>query len=274
MIARVGVILGWVLFLGSYSFCCATGYAMTEADKPHSIFATPAMSAEGQPELELNVTPIRLSGIVALALGLLSFTAVLGAPLIIVPVVAVAFAIFAVRPYSGERPIGVAAAWVGLFCAILFGVWGVSERQFKERAMGAQATRFAREWLQLAGQGDLELALELQVHPSRRQPESMPLADYYQRSTAGMEMLKQFKEQEMIPTLIELGTRPKWVPAKPPKVYTLYGRELTQTVWRDATGAYPHLVKIVLEYLEGKSSDKAQWKIELVSTYMDDSDRL
>ncbi|MGV3484360.1 MAG: hypothetical protein ACO1RT_08075 [Planctomycetaceae bacterium] len=247
---------------------------MTEAVKPRSIFATPAMSAEGEPAVELEVAPVRLSGLIALGLGLLSFVAVLGAPLIIVPIVAAAFALFALRPYPGERPVGIVAAWIGLFCAVMFGVWGISERHFKDKAMGAQATRFAGEWLRLVGQGDLELALELQVHPSRRQPESMPLADYYQRSTAGIDLLKQFKEQEVMPRLIELGTRPQWQPARAPKVYTLYGRELTQTVWRDTTGSYPQLIKIVLEYLPQQSSTTAQWKIELVSDFLDDSDRL
>ena len=247
---------------------------MTPAVKPGSIFATPVMSAESVPEVELEVTPIRASGFVALLLGLLSFAAVLGAALIIVPVVAISFALFALRPYKAERPVGIVPAWIGLFCAVMFGVWGVSERQFKTNAMGAQATRFAHEWLQLVGQGDLELALELQIHPSRRQPVSMPLADYYQRSEAGMELLKNFKEQETMPRLMELGGKPKWVPAMPPKVYTQYGRELTQTVWRDTTGGYSAPLKIVMEYFQGASSDKAHWKIEMVSDFMDDSDRL
>lgn len=247
---------------------------MTDAVKPRSIFATPAMSAESAPEAALEVAPIRPSGFVALVLGLCSFASVLGAPLVVVPVLAIGFALFALRPFAGERPVGVTAAWIGLFFAVMFGVWGVSERQFKTRAMSANATRFAGEWLQLVRQGDLELALELQVHPSRRQPVSMPLADYYQRSEVGMEMLKNFKEQEAMPSLIEAGSKPKWEPALPPKVYTLYGRELTQTVWRDTTGAYSSLLKIVMEYLPDDRSGNAQWKVELVSDFLDDSNRL
>ncbi len=225
-------------------------------------------------ELELQTTPIRASGFVGLGLGLLSFVAVLGASLVFVPVAAVAVSLFAIRSYSGERPVGLIAGWIGLFCAALFGVWGVSERHFKNQDMSSQATRFAGEWLNLVGQGDLELALELQVHPSRRQPESMPLDDYYERSTAGRDLLKQFMEQDSIPNLIEAGTKPKWELAKPPKVYVFWGRDMTLTVWRDTTGTYPRLYKVVMEYLQGDSSDKAHWKVELVSDYIDDTDRL
>jgi hypothetical protein len=247
---------------------------MTEAVKERSLFSTPAMSAEGTPELELHTTPIRVSGIFALILGIFSFVAVLGAPLVIVPVAAAALAVFAMRPYPDERPIGVVTAWIGLFLAVTFGVWGVTERQFKTRSMSAQATRFAGEWLNLVGQQNLELAVELQIHPSRRQPASMPLADYYQRGEEAISLLNQFKEQEPIPKLITLGTKPQWEPAGPPKVYQLYGRELTQTIWRDATGSYPNVVKVVLEYLNGATPDKAHWKIEMVSDFLDDSDRL
>jgi len=247
---------------------------MTEAVKERSLFSSPAMSVEGSPELELPRTPIRFSGIVALFLGLISFVAILGASLIVVPVVAILISLFAMRPYSQDRPVGIAAAWVGLFLAVMFGVWGYSERQFKIHSMSREASQFAKNWLELVGQGDHELAIELQVHPSRRQPESMPLADYYQRGEEAQNLLKQFREQDVMPALISLGSEPKWELAMPPKVYLQYGRELTQTVWRDASGKHKELVKVVLEYLQGNSDDKAHWKIELVSTFMDDRNRL
>jgi hypothetical protein len=247
---------------------------MPEAVKERSIFATPAMSVEASPELEIKSTPVRISGFVALFFGLGSFVAVLGEPLIIIPVIAVAFALMAIRPYKLERPVGLIAGYIGLFCAVLFGCWSVSERHFKYELMSKQATGFAKDWLDLVGQGDLELAIELQVHPSRRQPESMPLADYYQRGETGIGMMKHFKEQDIMPRLIDLGMKPKWTLAQPPKVYTQFGRELTQTVWKDTTGSYSQPLKIVMEYIQGDSSDKAQWKIELVSDFVEDSDRV
>ncbi len=247
---------------------------MTEATKTGSIFSSPTMSAEGSPELELDASPIRTSGFIALGLGLLSFVAVLGPMLIVVPALAILTALFAIRPTNGVRPVGIKAAWIGLFCAVLFAAWGMSERHLKSKLMSERASRYASQWLQLVAQGDLELALELQVHPTRRQPSSMPLADYYRRSDTAVMMLKQFKDQESMPALIKAGTKPKWELAMPPTVYTRFGRELTRTVWRDTTGTYQSPLKIELEYLPGKDGKEAQWKIDLVSDYMDDSDRV
>ena len=247
---------------------------MPEVVKERSIFTTPLMSAEDAPELRIKATPIRVSGFVALFIGLGSFVAVLGAPLIVVPVVAIGFALLAIRPYDAERPVGVVAAYIGMFCAMLFGIWGISERHFKTKQMSLQAERFALNWLDLVKQGDLELAIELQVAPSRRQPDSMPLADYYQRSETAVTMMKQFKEQDTIPSLIELGTKPNWQLAQPSEVYVQFGRELTQTVWKDTTGNYKQLVKIVMEYLPAAGTEKAQWKIELVSNFFEDKERV
>lgn len=247
---------------------------MPEAVKARSIFSTPVMSVEESVELTVNATPVRVSGFLALAFGLASFVAVFGESLIIVPVVAVALALLAIRPYKGDRPVGLIAGYIGIFCAMLFGCWGISERHFKTKLMSEQAARFASDWLQLVGQGDFELAVELQVNPSRRQPESMPLADYYSRGESAIAMMKQFKEQELIPKLIELGTKPKWELSRPPTVYTQFGRELTLTVWKDTTGSFTRPVKVVMEYLPGASSDKAEWKIELVSEFIEDSNRV
>ncbi len=247
---------------------------MTTETGTGSIFATPSMSEEHTPELALDTTPIRFSGFIALVLGLASFMAIFGEALIVVPAMAILLGAFALRRYSGDRPVGVIAAGIGVFCALMFGVWGVSERHFKKQQMSDQATRFAYEWLQLVGQGNIELALELQIHPQRRQTQSMPLTDYYERSDVGAKMMQQFREQDVVPQLIAAGDKPKWVPERPAKVYTLFGRELTQTVWRDTSGVYPRTLKIVLEYIAGRSSKVAQWKIELVSDFIDDSDRV
>jgi hypothetical protein len=247
---------------------------MTDAVKERSIFSTPAMSVEGSTGTELETPPVRLSGFVALVLGLVSFVAVLGAPLLVVPVIAVAFALLALRPYPSDRPLGVSAAAIGLFFAVLFGVWGFTERQFRTNAMSTQATRFAGEWLNLVSQGDFELAIELQIHPSRRQPESMPLADFYRGNEEAIKALQQFKNQSPVPQLIELGTKVKWTPSLPAKVYTQYGRELTRTVWRDSTGTFTQPVKVILEYIQMPETNQAHWKIDSVSEFIDDSDRL
>ncbi len=248
--------------------------AVEEVNQGRSFLSTPMMSAEGSHEVEVEATPVRVTGFVALLLGLISFSAVLGASLLVIPVGAIVLATIALRPYRGERPIGYLAAQIAIFCAVLFAVWGISERHFKARDLGGQAERFAGEWLRLVGQGELELAVELQVHPTRRQPASMPLKDYYQRSETARGLMDQFREQEFIPELIAAGSQPQWVLDREPHSYTLYGRELTRTVWRDVTGRISALVKVEMEYFGSPRVDSPAWKVELVSTFIDDSDRV
>jgi hypothetical protein len=243
---------------------------MTDAVKERSIFATSLMSEEGSPELELPVAPIRFSGFVALLLGLVSFVAVLGLSLVFLPLLAAVFAIFAVRPYQGDRPVGVIAGWIGLFCAILFLVWGTTERHFKSKQMSAQASRYASEWLTLLGQDEFELVVELQIDPSRRQPDTMPLEDYYKRSPAAIETMKQFSEQETLKKLREAGNKPKWKLHRSPVVSIRYGREFTETVWKDTTGSVARPIVIEMEYIKDAKTDTANWKVNEVREFFEE----
>jgi hypothetical protein len=237
---------------------------MTDAVKERSIFATSLMSEEGSPALELPVAPIRLSGFVALALGIVSFVGVLGLSLMFVPLLAAVCAVYAVRPYQGDRPVGVIAGWIGLFCAIMFSVWGTTERHFKSVQMTSQATRYASEWLALLAQNEVELAVELQIDPSRRQPETMPLVDYYQRSPAALEIMKQFNEQETLKRIREAGEKPKWELHRPPLVFVRFGREITETVWKDTTGSVAKPIVIEMEYIKDAKTKTANWKVNEV----------
>lgn len=243
---------------------------MTNAVKENSIFSTTLMSEEGSPELELPVAPIRISGFVALLLGLVSFVGVLGLSLMFVPLLAAVFAVFAVRPYKGDRPVGVIAGWIGLLCAILFAVWGTTERHLKSQQMSAQATRFASEWLTLLGQGDIELAVELQIDPSRRQPETMPLVDYYKRSPAAIETMKQFNEQETLNRIRAAGTKPKWELHRPAVVSMRFGREFTETVWQDTTRSLPKPIVVEMEYIKDANKGTASWKVNEVRELFDE----
>jgi hypothetical protein len=242
---------------------------MTDAVKERSIFATSLMTEEGYPGLELPVSPIRISGFVALLFGVLSFVGVLGLPLMFVPLVAAILAIFAIRPYQGDRPVGVIAGWIGLFCAILFAAWGTTERHYKTKQMSSQATRFAAEWLALLGQNEIELAVELQVDPSRRQPESMSLADYYKRSPAAIESIKQFNEQETLKKLREAGDKPKWELHRPPVVSMRFGRDFTETVWKDTTNTVPKPIVVEMEYIKDEKTHAANWKIHELREFFD-----
>lgn len=242
---------------------------MSNTSNSTGLFDVPALSAEDAAALELPTAPIRISGFLAFLLGLISFASVLGETLIVIPLLSIAIGLFALRPYEGEKPLGMRAAMIGMLAASLFLTWGVWERHLKYNQLSEEATRFAHDWLDVVRTGNRELSIELHLHPARRQPATVPLKEYYERSEAGRETLKGFAEQELLPALLKLGDKPKWVLKMPPKVFTHYGRELTQTVWVDETGNYTNPVKVQLEYLPPKADgERAQWKVDTIGVYM------
>ncbi|HBJ39022.1 MAG TPA: hypothetical protein DDZ51_30605 [Planctomycetaceae bacterium] len=228
-----------------------------------------AMSAEGESEMLIDPRPIRYSGFFALFLGLLSVFALFGQPMLMFAVFAVVIALFALRPYSGARPVGYLAAIAGLTCAILFAVWGVTERSFRSQFMSERAAVFAGDWLQLIVDGDYELACELQQSPASRQSESMPLNQYYRESEAGKQVMKSFRENPTVIEMINAGTSVQWQLNRPPTYSTQNGRHLTTTVWKDDSGKVKSLVKIGMEYLPPKKDEVAQWAVQEITTWVD-----
>jgi len=228
---------------------------------------TPAMAAEGETEMLIEPRPIRYSGFLALALGLLSVLAVFGQPMLFIPVFAVLVALYALRPYADARPLGYFAAIAGLSCAILFAVWGVTERSYRYQFMSEKAVVFAGDWLQLMAKGDLELACELQQHPAGRQPESMPLAQYYSESEDGKLGMERFRENPTVTELAEAGAAVQWRLARPTTYSNQNGRHLTSTIWRDDSGNVKSLIRIGLEYQPGIDGDTAQWTVYEIGTW-------
>jgi len=237
--------------------------------KSSSVFSTPAMTAEGEMAMLIDSRPVRVSGFIALVLGLLSFAAVLGQPMLVFPVLAAAIALIALRPYRGPRPTGYLAASIGLFCAVLFGSWGITERALKFKFMGDQATVFAADWLDLLARGEVEMAAQLQTAPSGRQPESMPLAQFYRDSEQGKESMATFRENMTISSIIYAGTAAKWKLTRGPIYFTDYGRQTTATGWEDEAGIVEKTIKIEMEYIPPKDDQPAQWQVAQVSQWVD-----
>lgn len=221
----------------------------------------PAMAAEGETGMLIDPRPIRYSGFLALVLGLLSVFAVFGQPMLFVPVFAVLVALFALRPYTDARPLGYVAASAGLSCAMLFAVWGITERSFRHQFMSETAAVFASDWLQLMAAGDLEMACELQRPPSGRQPASMPLSQYYSESEEGKLGMENFRENPTVTELAEAGSVVRWRLTRPPNHSTQNGRHLTGTIWQDDSGTVKSLIKIGLEYQPAKDDEIAQWTV-------------
>ena len=227
----------------------------------------PAMTAEGETEMLIEPRPIRYSGFLALVLGLLGVLAVFGQSMLFIPAFAVLVALYALRPYADARPLGYVAAIAGLSCAILFAVWGITERSYRYRFMSERAVVFAGDWLQLMAKGDLELACELQRPPAGRQSESMPLAQYYSESEEGKLGMENFRENPTVTELAEAGDAVQWRLNRPPTYYTQNGRHLTYTIWQDDSGNVKSQVKIGLEYQPAENGETAQWTVFEIGTW-------
>lgn len=230
---------------------------------------TAVMSVEGESEMRIDPRPIRLSGFVAFGLGLLSALALLGQPMMIFPAFAIITAMFALRPYSGERPVGHGAAVAGLVGAILFAVWGTAERSFRYQHMSKQATVFAADWLRLMAEGDFELACELQQPPSGRQSASMPLNQYYRESAEGKSVMGSFRENSVVADLIKAGSAVQWTLDRPPAYRVQQTRHLTDTIWRDASGNVQSLVKIGMSYERNDDDKPGQWYVYAIDVWVD-----
>ncbi len=246
---------------------------MSSSESHQSVFAAPAMSIEGDANLLAEARPIRLTGFLALGLGLLSFTAVLGAPMMFLPVLAVIAALIALRPYGEKRPTGMLPASIGLFAAVLFGFWGATERHLRDRMMTEHATRFASQWLELLAQGDVELAMELQSYPNQRQSASMSLVEYYRDSEKGQARMQEFRENETLVELLDAGSKVDWKVAREPKFYTMNRRFLTATIWADESQTVKSLIKVVLEYLPAADDEPAEWVVDSLTTFVEPSGR-
>lgn len=214
--------------------------------------------------------PVRVTGFLSLLLGLVGAVSLLGQSLVIIPVVAAALGLLAMRPYASvNRPIGYFAGAIGLFAGVLFGVWGVTERSLRDRQLSTQAEAFAGEWLSLVSQGDWTLACELQVPPARRHPKSMDLADYYANSEEGQRTVEMLKGQEVVAAMIQAGGGVRWRPIGKAEVYAHLGRQLTATLWEDATKTYKSEIRVEMHYTPPADGKPAQWTVDQVVPHVE-----
>ncbi|MFG0266009.1 MAG: hypothetical protein ACF8AM_12800 [Rhodopirellula sp. JB055] len=117
----------------------------------------PKMGAEaGYEEVVVEeVAPVRISAFIGLFIALTSFTAAVGKPMLVLPLLAIAFCLFALRKHSGAtKPVGTTAARLGLILACLFGSMGFFVHYMKYRTLGDQATYFAQQYVELAANGE------------------------------------------------------------------------------------------------------------------------
>jgi len=156
----------------------------------------PALTAGEEADL-LQYGAVSPMAIAALLLGLFSFLAMFQLLLLILPVLAVFAAIFALWQIARSEGalVGRPAALAGLALALLFASIAVSTAISRNVTLRSEARAFGDAWLQLVRQGELQRAHQLHLSQDDRQLPGASLSQYYARSDQARDELEQFFNQ-------------------------------------------------------------------------------
>ncbi|MEM9365614.1 MAG: hypothetical protein AAGD07_06420 [Planctomycetota bacterium] len=224
----------------------------------------PKMNAESDFELiEEAAAPVRGSAFVCLLLGVASFVAVVGRPMLFVPALAFLVGLYAKRRYDGPRPVGLWAASLGMLLASGFGACGLALPYFKEKTLGDPAEYFAREYLELAANQNLPMSLELQRGYRNRNLATTSLEEAY----------KDYGEtedtQESLETMVggpygdigALERKPEWKLVSR-RVYHEWRIDKVNLLFEDTTEQITNPVQLLLECHYDKEG-RAQYHVAL-----------
>lgn len=226
--------------------------------------AIPRMGAESGYQLisDEEVPPLRASGIVCLILGLLSFWATVAWQMLIIPILAIIFGVIAMRKWGEVRPAGTTAAAIGLVLASGFGAAGIAIPAMKQNTLGQQAEYFGRQFLELCGEGETELVLELQKPAKNRQLGSMDLEKAYSEDAVAAQQMEAASEG-LASTIAEFGPDIEWELAQPVRVFFKYGIEKADTYWIDPSGKVTQTVQVLMEWHPNEVDGTGQWHVSL-----------
>lgn len=255
----------------------------TESNPPRSLGAV--MSSEASYEAEVDDSPLRISGFIALILALLSGFTVVALPMVGFAIAGVLFALFALRktdPATGSAavPVGTTAARVAILMAVLFASWGVGRYAFKQNTLGSQAEYFARQFMRVAGSGNEIYAKELQKSYVNRFLKTMPLEKSYELQRLKREEERKKAEEEgyntgygtddvdnTLPELMKYGVDHEWVLYRPVRVYNHYGRQMAQVILASDHSDKSYKLMLILEYLVHKEKGTSEWYVQTCQPY-------
>lgn len=157
-----------------------------------------------------------VSGLAVLAavLGVCSLAALVSRGLLVIPLLGVIVACFALRRIAASEGqlAGRTAALVGLALSLAIGA-GVYVRGITlERLVAAEAQQWALEWCDLVLDDKLLIALELKNPPQSRRPFDDSLSEYYENNDAAIEALDEFRNDPVIQALTSAPQGSRVVP--------------------------------------------------------------
>lgn len=222
----------------------------------------PTLGGSGDDGAGMEPSPIRFSGIASLILGMFSVIYLIAPPLVILPIAAVAFGLFALRPSGAAKPIGLTPARIGLVLAAGFGACGFFVSHFRGQALGQQAEYFAHQYLQLVAEGHDEYAVELRKPSAGRHVPSMPLKQLYQLDSKEFEQLDQFQNTEATKLVQRYGDQLDWQLSRAPAVYRTRGIERVELRFEDRSGNVDQRLRLDLSYETDGQSGQGQWVVD------------
>ncbi len=182
--------------------------------------------------------PFRPSGVVALLLGVVSAGAVATMQMIVIPILAVVVACYALRPAKGAnvQPAGRGLAVVGMCLALLFGSWGFGYFKVRESQLTSGSAVFAENWLNVLGEGKQEIAFELTRPRHQRQIQTMPLKTYYGfNNPETHQQFKDFMSRDAPQSVFDAKGKPKWQEDGVVSIYRLYDQDYVAIRMIDTT---------------------------------------
>ncbi len=246
----------------------------TETTPPRTLGAV--MSSEAGYEAEVDDSPLRISGFIALLLSLLSGFTIVAIPMVGFAIAAVLCGMFALRKSDSQSlPVGTTAARIGILVAVLFGTWGVGRYAFKRDTLGSQAEYFARQFLRVASSGNEIYAKELQKSYVNRYLVTMPLEETYELERLRIE--RQMREAQergeefsppgaeddtTVTDLVKYPVDQEWVLFRPVRIFNHYGRQKAEVVLATDHTESAYKLRIVLEYLVHKDRGTSEWYVE------------
>ena len=176
-----------------------------------STHGLPGRLGEPSPGEMGDYQAISALAVASLLVGAASATAIIGAPLWIVPLVGILLswlALFRIDRSAGTlsgRPLALA----GLGLAVCFGAAGIADYFYSQRLVARDAQQVANRWFLALAQGEPELAHQWTRPIGGRAGLVDPqlLKNYYEEDKERRDALAAFVGQKPIATLLRLGAR-------------------------------------------------------------------
>ncbi len=175
------------------------------------------------------------------------------------------FGLIAIRPFRGERPVGVTPAKIGLLLAIFFATCGYFIPYLKTKTLGEQAKVYSRQYIEVIARDYETFAMELNKDFRNRFSDTMPLEDYYQNiSGDAVQSMQEFQNNGAHEAIRRVGPDGEWVLDRPVRIFKSYRIDRAEVVWRSRkTG---QLVQFFMQCLIDPN-DVGQWHIEHIQEY-------